>query len=431
MGLLKDLPPELVQALLERIELRAAALANAGSSNRLLYNATTEQTMHRVQALRGQDFKLNAGETWTQALRFTELQAAAVCRSWAAVFDQSAILAAKTYGLVVRGTLRTWREELISMPEGRLAAQHQIVQVATSGGHVCAVTKAGKLLVGGDGEHYQLGLGLYSQELGGMVEVGSTLSGLHVASVAAGKAHTAVVTADGHLFTFGTGPLGHGDSLRLRQLKPLQVLGALVGLRVVQVSAGNGYTAVVTADGQLYTFGNGYSGQLGCGTIDNSAEQKLPTRVLANERVVAVACGDRHTVVLTAKGAVFTCGSASYGQLGHPQYDSLFLPQQVEALADYQVVRVAAGCFHTAVLTDNGVVLSFGLNHCKQLGRTLPTMEMDYLPGKVDLLTERAVNVVAGGNGTGVLTEQGRLVTIGGYDLGNLDRKGTAIERPH
>ena len=44
---------------------------------------------------------------------------------------------------------------------------------------------------------------------------------------------------------------------------------------------------------------------------------QLPRENLGTLAVHMVACGDRHTLVLTEGGCVFTFGSGRHGQLGH------------------------------------------------------------------------------------------------------------------
>jgi alpha-tubulin suppressor-like RCC1 family protein len=200
------------------------------------------------------------------------------------------------------------------------------------------------------------------------------------------------------------------------QQNQLAVPVALTGLRVVQVSTGPFHTAAVTANGELYTFGLGNLGQLGHGT---ETTELLPRRVegaLAEERVVSTATGSMHTVVLTASGAVFTFGHGAYGELGHGPYNDELSPRWVEALAGHRVVRIAAGTFHTVVLTASGAVLTFGYNQFGQLGRATGQLDSN-LPGEVELAAllggERAVGLTAGIFHTGVVTSAGRLVMFG------------------
>ena len=70
------------------------------------------------------------------------------------------------------------------------------------------------------------------------------------------------------------GKLGHGNTVT--QKVPKQVLGPLAGKVVVFISAGYRHSAAVTDDGSLYTWGEGDFGRLGHG---DSQSRFLPTRV--------------------------------------------------------------------------------------------------------------------------------------------------------
>ncbi|CAI7885623.1 unnamed protein product [Closterium sp. NIES-53] len=56
-------------------------------------------------------------------------------------------------------------------------------------------------------------------------------------------------------------------------------------------------------------------------------------QTLWRQRVVAVACGWRHTVVLSEGGNVFSWGRATSGQLGHGDTTDRNLPKRVEAIS--------------------------------------------------------------------------------------------------
>ena len=105
------------------------------------------------------------------------------------------------------------------------------------------------------------------------------LLGVAVAAVCCGGQHAAVLTAAGEVYTWGRGGfgrLGHGDAHSLKA--PRLVRGALVGVVCAQVACGFAYTAAVSAQGALYTWGAGENGRLGLGDVDDRAgkESDMP-----------------------------------------------------------------------------------------------------------------------------------------------------------
>ena len=78
----------------------------------------------------------------------------------------------------------------------------------------------------------------------------------------------------------------------------------------------------------VVVFGGGGFGQLG----DGGARLSLPPtwlRGLRRLRVQAAACGELHTALLTAAGEVFTFGVGEFGVLGHGSEDRALLPRRV------------------------------------------------------------------------------------------------------
>ena len=111
-------------------------------------------------------------------------------------------------------------------------------------------------------------------------------------------------------------------------------VAALAGQRVAMVSCGHQHTAVVTEEGQLWTWGYGVNGQLGHGDeLSRNVPVRVPVRVTAGLPggeagvVRGVSCGLSHTVVAMASGEVCTFGRGERGRLGHGDTEDSLIPK--------------------------------------------------------------------------------------------------------
>ena len=99
--------------------------------------------------------------------------------------------------------------------------------------------------------------------------------------------HTAVYTSAGELYTFGNGKYGRlGHGTETDEWLPRLVEG-LPGEQVVAVAAGEEHTAVCTASGRVYTFGSGSCAKLGHGAAPETSENcyldELTPKVLSRD----------------------------------------------------------------------------------------------------------------------------------------------------
>jgi len=220
--------------------------------------------------------------------------------------------------------------------------------------HTCAVTSTGSILTWGKGiqtgHHGKRSVLLPTRLL-------QDLSSKVVVSVSANGVHTACVTKDGELFTWGNGEygkLGHGDENDQHAPKRVE---ALVGKKVAMVSCGWHHTAVCTKNGRMHTFGKGEQGQLGhAGGLENKFSP-APVLTLVGKHIIQVQCGMFHTMALTSTGHVFTCGRTQFGALGHGygnvKVKCVSVPCLVEGLREHNVVHISCGIAHCAVLVDS------------------------------------------------------------------------------
>jgi len=174
-----------------------------------------------------------------------------------------------------------------------------------------------------------------------------------VIAVSAGLYHSLALAADGAVWSWGwgsSGQLGHGDQQNQQQPKKIE---ALAGQRVVAVSAGGDHSLALTADGAVWSWG-GCGGMLGHG---DTQTQLLPKKIeaFAGRRVVAVSARGNHSLALAADGAVWSWGCGAYGRLGHGDGAEQPLPKKVEAFADQRVVAVSAGSWHSLATTADAV----------------------------------------------------------------------------
>ena len=95
------------------------------------------------------------------------------------------------------------------------------------------------------------------------------------------------------------------------KLYPTRVI--LPNKKVIQASCSGDHTAVVTDDGELYTFGYNGSGELG---LKDYKTRYCPTKVTFNKKIIRASCGDEVTAIITEDGELYTCGRNDYGELG-------------------------------------------------------------------------------------------------------------------
>ena len=262
-----------------------------------------------------------------------------------------------------------------------------VLMVACGYVHTAVVTKSGGVYTFGYGGNGQLGHGNYNEQLapiqvaatgfrpGGSAEGPSE----RIVMVAAGGqfgAHTVALSEAGHVFTWGAGSvgqLGHDDQnshWAPRQVKASR-FASRQGEKVVFVAAGGSHTVAVTAGGRLYTWGNGSYGQLGHGDDEHQcAPKQVAPEQFENSAVVMAACGVKHTLVVTEDGALWACGCGEYGKLGLNDETDRHSFELVGAggVGGMRVVVAAAGDQHSAAVTEDGALWTWGFNFYGQLG---------------------------------------------------------------
>nr|DAD22591.1 TPA_asm: hypothetical protein HUJ06_024054 [Nelumbo nucifera] len=177
---------------------------------------------------------------------------------------------------------------------------------------------------------------------------------LDVHHIACGVRHAALVTRQGEVFTWGEesgGRLGHGIG---KDVVQPHLVESLAVSYVDFVACGEFHTCAVTLAGELYTWGDGThnAGLLGHGT---DVSHWIPKRVsgpLEGLQVASLTCGPWHTALITSTGQLFTFGDGTFGVLGHGNRESVAYPREVDSLAGLRTIAVACGVWHTAAVVE-------------------------------------------------------------------------------
>ncbi|XP_050236206.1 PH, RCC1 and FYVE domains-containing protein 1-like [Mercurialis annua] len=177
---------------------------------------------------------------------------------------------------------------------------------------------------------------------------------LDVQNIACGGRHSALVTKQGEVFSWGEesgGRLGHGVDSDVLHPK---LIDSLSNINIELVACGEYHSCAVTLSGDLYTWGDGtYNfGLLGHG---NEVSHWVPKRVngpLEGIHVSSISCGPWHTAVVTSAGQLFTFGDGTFCVLGHGDRKSVSIPREVESLKGLRTVRAACGVWHTAAVVE-------------------------------------------------------------------------------
>ncbi|KAL4472586.1 hypothetical protein ABPG74_018535 [Tetrahymena malaccensis] len=264
----------------------------------------------------------------------------------------------------------------LKQPEG---IQWEISDISCGENHTVAVIKQihannptnyNKLYVWGSSSDWQLGVDTgKSDYVNHPLEMSPDYWEGNLESVKACSDFTIAIDKQGKIFSWGKGGFNRlGYKAEIVNQKFPQQIDSLSKHQIVQFSLGSFHSAAITNNGRLFTWGRDSNGQLGYGQEKADVFPK-EVQALSNTYIASVACGEGHTLALSKNNELFSWGLNSSGQLGRVS-DSLKSsdPKKIVFFEDKSIKQIACGSKHSLVLLQDGTVYSWGSNQYGQLG---------------------------------------------------------------
>jgi alpha-tubulin suppressor-like RCC1 family protein len=264
-----------------------------------------------------------------------------------------------------------------------------IINVAAGNQHSVALTGDGHVLAWGGNTFGQLGNASFESSYVPIYVLKDNDEPFDdVIAIASGTNHVLMLTEENELWAWGqneNGQLANNNPVSFN--RPLRITG-LPSNRIVQIAAGDSHSMVLLDNGEIWSWGDNAFGQLGIGNVVSTM---IPTVVIQDNgnpltNIVSISAGSFHTLALSNDGYIWAFGDNENGQLGNGSNAALSKPAKVQHPDNGQplseIVYIAAGTSHSLALQNSGNIWAWGNNKYGQLG--IGSDKNQYLPQKTN-----------------------------------------------
>ena len=226
--------------------------------------------------------------------------------------------------------------------------------------------------------------------------ISSINGGIKGISAACGNEHTLILDENRNVYAFGSnedGVLGV-ENHDLKSYSFIKVDFGNYNGRIKDISAGTIHNIALTEDGKIFSWGSAQGGQLGLSenylisqnfknfstSTPSLVEIKQDLNLDEPMRIIKIACGEAHTIVLNSKKEVYSWGFGSNGQLGLGFCEDsfelgtglsksrIFTPKKIQTLQNKKISDIQCGKTFSMFIDSNGGLYSCGVNDLHQLG---------------------------------------------------------------
>lgn len=290
-----------------------------------------------------------------------------------------------------------------SSPVAILGAQAPIANIAAGNLHTMACTIYGDIYTWGANIVGQLGNNTVTSASSAVLITTAALGlgSTRWLKVAAGGQNSYALRSDGRVFGWGAGNFGAiGDNTLVAKSTPVQIIAGgikdiFAGFNDANIIPESTAAFALDFDGNVYAWGANGSGRFGDGTI---LARSTPTLVVTGKRIVKVAVGNGHTVMLDDQGKVWTMGFNTSGQLGVGDVVARSTPTLMLPVGTNRFMDIGAGTTASYVVDDSGQLYAVGNQSKGQLGNGQNTGAVS---SPVAIFAGTILRIAGGGNSNG------------------------------
>ena len=274
-----------------------------------------------------------------------------------------------SFGQNIEGQLGLGHNNHVSLPTP-IPNLPKISRISCGGNFTVCVDCEGFMWSFGDNSHGQLGTGNTTN-----FNVPQKIQDIPpVLSVSCGYYHTLIITTDSNLWSCGRNDerqlyLGNKEN----QSKPQKTSFS----NISKVSTGNYHSLFQNNKGEIFSCGCNCTGECGLGHVNHP---QITPSLIPNlpSNIVHFVCGCHQSLFLDSEGNVYSVGNNYYGQLGLGHNSSQNVLNKIFNIPPIQTIScVHASCY---LIDFKGNLWTFGNNEKGQLGhgdttnRNVPTL---------------------------------------------------------
>lgn len=286
-------------------------------------------------------------------------------------------------------------------------------------------------VIGSDGNVYSWGSGNAGQLGNGSTTTTQSTPvavslpvGITATAIAAGGQTAYAIGSDGNVYAWGyggDGQLGNGTTT-FQQTTPV-VVSLPAGVTAIAIASGLETGYAIGSDGNLYAWGYGGDGELGNGTTTAIQPTPVAVSLPAGVTATAIAAGSQGGYAIGSNGDVYAWGDGFSGQLGNGTTTTTqSTPVAVSLPVGVTATTIAAGSETGYAIDPAGNIYSWGLGGDGELGNGTTTTAQP-TPVTVSLPAGVTATAIAAGSYTGYAIGSDDNVYAWGYgtdgELGN------------